>query len=132
MILSEAKSDQVKWFVITVMLAGLVLPFVLFKSSYPFYRFGMFAEPVIGADRPKKEELFYATFQKNGVEKMFDPVEFGMPMSQWEALSRNYYYQQRTEEFLSVLKPLHSEAQGWKLFQVVITSQEKDTLQVFP
>ncbi len=115
MILTE-RSKALKRTVIAMAFAGLLVPFVSFKDIYPFYRFGMFAEPAYGSDR--KSEVFFARYQVNGTKLTLDPQTFGMPDSQWQALSRNYFYRGEGKMLLQNFQQLQPETTHWELLQV--------------
>ncbi len=45
--------------VVAVMVAGFLVPFIFMRTLFPFYRFGMFAEPVKGEAFEEKFEITY-------------------------------------------------------------------------
>lgn len=109
---------------------GMTLPFVFFKSIYPFYRFGMFAEPAALSTHPK--EIFFATYRLSKETCHFSPESVGMPQSQWELLSRNYYYRGESDKFLKTLQTVITSSSDWRLFKIEWKEAGADTLLVFP
>ncbi len=83
-----------------LLLFSFLLPFVLQKSLFPFYRYGMFAEP-------PKQNLTHETFEilvyENGQFRKFDPMAKGLYPSISEYLMRNYYYRNQANHFLSIM-----------------------------
>ncbi|UZR94610.1 hypothetical protein [Chondrinema litorale] len=77
-----------------------IIPFILQKSIFPFYRFGMFAEPVINKVQTEKFEILIE-YNKHKKE-VFNAQERGLYESIFTYLMRNYYYRNQTEEILKV------------------------------
>ena len=89
--------NKLKYFIITITLVLIVLPFVLLTDIFPFLRFGMFAEPV---RLETQKEKFVVTSLLNGREKEFDPKEAGIGDNTFYYLARNYYYREEANGFL--------------------------------
>ncbi len=81
-----------------LVLLGLSVPFVLQQSFYPFFRFGMFAEPV---KRDIQQEIFLlGGMRANGDTDMEISSYTEISKSNLNYLLRNYYYRNETQEFL--------------------------------
>lgn len=101
--------------VIISFLLLLLLPFIFIKTVFPFYRFGMFAEPVKAAAQTEKFQVRYRQQQK---WIPFKGTEFGLSKSVFAAMMRKAHYQNQVEEFLqktaSVVKV---KATTWELWR---------------
>ncbi|GAB4340222.1 MAG: hypothetical protein OHK0038_19660 [Flammeovirgaceae bacterium] len=115
--------------IIFLFLGMLLLPFVVMRDIFPFYRFGMFAEPL-----PKGVlETFEISFrdEKNQL-KYFQSMDYEIPESKLEMWKRNYYYRGEAEKLLLNLKKLQKgKTFDWKLYQIKISPQKTDTLLVY-
>jgi hypothetical protein len=109
---------------IILMWLALAIPFVLQTDLYPFFRFGMFAEPVT---RPIQTEQFLIKITQNdGVSKLLDSREIGFEKSTFDYLLRNYHYRGEKELFLQKISKTLSDTNNLyaiELLQIV----EKDT-----
>jgi len=120
---------------------GIVLflvwfPFLLMNDFFPFFRFGMFAEPI---QKNSTQELFvlYYSNQKNTVYK-FDTYQLGLDEGVFNYLARKYYYQNKKEELGKKLQNAYQKAQNsskqdikkWYLYRLEIISQKRDSLLV--
>lgn len=79
-------------------LAGLLVPFILQTTLYPFFRFGMFAEPVRYTVQTERFELWYRPASSG-----FKPIpasSLNVQKSTLDYLLRNYYYRNESELFL--------------------------------
>jgi hypothetical protein len=74
-----------------------LIPFVLLTDLFPFFRFGMFAEPLKSAIQT---ESFHVTIVHDGREEIFDPQETGVNSTDFNYLCRNYFYRKEGEIFL--------------------------------
>lgn len=99
------------------MLAGVTIPFVLLNDLYPFFRFGMFAEPVARAVQTESFLLRYRDI--NGKRYSVGPAAVGL--SSLPYLMRNYYYRGEAEKFLRHISQLHPQKDRiaeWQLLRV--------------
>ena len=123
--------NKLKYFIITITLVLIVLPFILLTDIFPFLRFGMFAEPV--RQETQKEKLV-VTYLVNENEKEFDPKEAGIGDNTFYYLARNYYYRKEADSFLektSQLVPI--KATEWRLKRIIFTNDNElrgDTVTV--
>ena len=82
------------------LVSSFLIPFIFQKSIFPFYRFGMFAEP------PKQaaiQEEFKVLVAEKGIFKDFDAQSVGLYPSVFNQLLRNYYYRNEAKEFLRII-----------------------------
>ena len=108
--------------VIWIMLLGVTVPFVLLTDLYPFFRFGMFAEPVQRAVQTERFVVRYldASGRPHGVA----PEEVGL--GELVYLLRNYHYRGQTDRLLQRLHGLHprrAEAVEWQLLRITSPTQ---------
>lgn len=81
-----------------MVLLGLFLPFVLQQTIYPFFRFGMFAEPVT---REIQQEVFRLAGMRTDASMDMEISEYtGISRSNLDYLLRNYYYRDQADLFL--------------------------------
>jgi hypothetical protein len=103
--------------VISIMLLGVTVPFVLLTDLYPFFRFGMFAEPVSRAVQTERFVVRY--LDAGGGAHGVAPAEVGV--GELVYLLRNYYYRGETGRLLKRLHGLHprrAEAAEWQLLRI--------------
>ncbi len=99
------------------MLLGVTLPFVLLTDLYPFFRFGMFAEPVSRTVQTERFILRYV--DAGGTPYPVEPADVGL--SGLAYLLRNYYYRGEAERLLANLHQLHphkARAAEWQLLRI--------------
>ena len=103
--------------VIFLMLLGVTVPFVLLTDVYPFFRFGMFAEPV---QRAVQTERFVVRYlDAAGRPHAVAPADVGL--GELVYLLRNYHYRGETERLLERLHGLHPRRAGaaeWQLLRI--------------
>jgi hypothetical protein len=84
-----------------------LIPFILLTDLFPFFRFGMFAEPLKSSIQT---EVFHVTvIHDDGMEEVFDPKEMSINSSDFNYLCRNYYYRKEGEIFLSKLSTVFKQ-----------------------
>jgi hypothetical protein len=117
---------------IAIALLLVWLPFLLINDFYPFFRFGMFAEPI---RTNQKEELFilYYTNKKNIVYK-FNTYQIGVDESVFNYLVRKYYYQNKMNDFekkfrksTQNLYSTNQDVKAWHLYRVQISNKKRDS-----
>ncbi|WPP50898.1 hypothetical protein [Catalinimonas niigatensis] len=92
-------------FLITLlMLFGLFIPFILQETFYPFFRFGMFAEPVKRSIQT--EQFFLVAYQNEGGFDFQIAELTGIQRSKLDYLLRNYYYRNEADQFLKQVSRL--------------------------
>ncbi len=100
-----------------IMLLGVAVPFVLLTDVYPFFRFGMFAEPV---RRSVQTERFVVRYlDASSRPHLVAPAEVGL--GELVYLLRNYHYRGQTDRLLQRLHGLHprrNEAAEWQLLRI--------------
>ena len=86
----------------------LITPFVLIKTIYPFFRFGMYAEP---QNQELEEESFHIFYQKDSLLIEFDETSIGFDNSVFDYMKRNYYYRNQAGDFLRKLHTINKAQQ---------------------
>ncbi len=96
----------------------LCLPFLLMRSVYPFYRFGMFAE--LGAKSSVSAVQFIVVYTAEMKETRFYPTMAGLNAGTFRYLKRNYYYRQEADKLLKVLQERFQDGEqfGWRFYRV--------------
>lgn len=115
-------------YVILLFFLLMLIPFVLIKDVYPFYRFGMFAEPL-----PNNEvENFLITYQnEQGDTVVFCGMDFEIAESKIATWMRNYFYRGEASLLLQRLKTLRAgKTSSWKLYRIKTNLQRSDTTLV--
>lgn len=106
--LSTEKLNQFRFIISILTLCGLLIPFIMQETLFPFFRFGMFAEPVKRSIQT--EQFFLGASKKNGGYDFQIAETTGIQKSKLDYLLRNYYYRNQTDQFLkqfsSLLPPL--------------------------
>ena len=99
--------------IITILL--LCIPFILIKTLFPLFRFGMFAEP-IKAKQKEKLLVKYQLLDNSWVT--FKGTEFGLSESGYQALIRKHYYTNKADELLQKThQTVPFKAIKWELWQ---------------
>lgn len=115
---------------ITIVLAGLIIPFILITDFFPFLRFGMFAEP-IKKDVQTEQFLVYQTNNKR--KTLFNPELIGINPNTFHYLCRNYYYRNELELFSEkIFSTTSTEIKKIEILKITTNSshQTKDTLKI--
>ena len=86
----------------------LTLPFIFIKTLFPFYRFGMFAEPVKTSTQTERLSIRYQ--QENGLWTSFDGTEIGLSESVFASLMRKHHYQDQEVELLQKTASVYQKA----------------------
>jgi hypothetical protein len=111
------KQVSLQKMVITGILTAICIPFILLTDVYPFFRFGMFAEPV--TQEIQMEQFAVRYIGQNNTVHLLDPAEVGLGSLAY--LMRNYYYRQQSELFLQYihqLYPAKADVKEWQLLRV--------------
>jgi hypothetical protein len=118
-----------KTLIYIISLVLVLLPFILVTDLFPFFRFGMFAEPV---KTKVQTEKFLVTFEKNGKRYVFNPKKYELPDETFQYLARNYYYRKQGSLLLEKLRSaVDSTNHHWQLFKVTFDPsfpEKTDTL----
>ncbi len=109
----------VKKVIICGMLLCLWIPFILITDIYPFFRFGMFAEPVKQAVQLEQFAIRYEDTQ--GSLHLVSPLQLGIGSLPY--LMRNYYYRNESAELLKHLHTIYTAKQPkaisqWQLLRI--------------
>jgi hypothetical protein len=84
-----------------------MIPFVLLTDLFPFFRFGMFAEPLKSSIQTEYFQI--AIIYNNDKEAIFDPQETGVNSIDFNYLCRNYFYRKEGEAFLRKLSGVYNK-----------------------
>lgn len=103
----------------------LCVPFVFIKSFFPFYRFGMFAEPV---KTETQTEQFYVYYQiQSGSWKAFEATAIGLNEGVYGSIVRKHVYQNQAQTLLQKTgETAELNAVAWQLWQVI----DRDSSQI--
>jgi hypothetical protein len=67
-----------------------LVPFVLMTDVYPFFRFGMFAEPLKPQQKTEMLQLWWKNAE--GTPFLFQPAVIGLSENHWGYVLRHYFY----------------------------------------
>jgi hypothetical protein len=107
-----------------------LIPFVLLTDLFPFFRFGMFAEPLKSSIQT---ELFQViTISDKGKEEVFNPDKMGINSADFNYLCRNYYYRREGEIFLKNISKAYDikDVKEWIIQRTFYTQHKKDSARV--
>lgn len=111
------KHFSLQQIVICGMLTAILIPFILVTDVYPFFRFGMFAEPV--RDEIQLEQFAIRYIGHNQAMHILDPAEIGLGSLTY--LMRNYYYRKQSEFFLRNIHQVYQariKVREWQLLRI--------------
>jgi hypothetical protein len=117
--------------VTTILLSGLLVPFILITDIFPFLRFGMFAEPIKKNIQTEKFILYKTNAR--GERSIFEPEAIGINPNTFYYLCRNYYYRNESKSFADKLfKTTGDSIQKLELLKTIATinSKNTDTLEI--
>lgn len=102
---------------ISFMFFLILLPFILVSNFYPFFRYGMFAEPVKAEKKLEKFIIYYTNTQNK--KCTFSSENIGFNEGHFQYIIRNHYYNSKG---LFLLKNLHKinanpNIKTWELYQ---------------
>jgi hypothetical protein len=115
----------------TILLSGLLVPFILITDIFPFLRFGMFAEPIKKNIQTEKFILYQTN--TTGERSIFNPETIGINPNTFYYLCRNYYYRNESNLFADKLfKATGDSVQTLELLKTIATINSKniDTLKI--
>ena len=108
---------SVKKILIVGMTIAVWVPFILLTDLYPFFRFGMFAEPV--RESIQMEQFAIQFIAADGNWQVLSPEQLGI--SSLAYLMRNYYYRDQSAAFLRHIHsiyPARDSVKEWQLLRV--------------
>ena len=85
-------------------IVALTLPFIFQTTFYPFFRFGMFAEPV--RSDIQEERFILMRTSASGKITPYVPENVGIGKNKLDYLLRNYYYRSETQQLIQHLQAL--------------------------
>lgn len=132
-------------------IVSIIIPFIFLKDSYPFHRFGMFAEPIKYKRQYEKFYIFYQLAPSSVLSSTSSPApsstlttnfvelkaqEIPINANAFEMQLRKFHYQKKHSEFIAVfdkiikdkLKLKTAQKLNWKWYQVI---QNEDSICVF-
>jgi hypothetical protein len=112
---------------VTVSITILALiPFILLTDLFPFFRFGMFAEPVRSSIQTELFQII--TINDQGKEEVFNPDKLGINSADFNYLCRNYYYRNEGEIFLKNISQVYSGKglREWKIQRTSLQNNKKE------
>ena len=115
---------------ITIVLLGLILPFILITDFFPFLRFGMFAEPI---KKDIQTEQFIVYKINNKEQSLFNPELIGINPNTFHYLCRNYFYRNEMKLFSdNIFSATSSELKKIEIVKITVNSvnQKTDTLKI--
>lgn len=103
----------------------LSLPFVFLKTIYPFFRFGMFAEPVKTTVQTESFVVYYQT--STGEKRAFDGTQIGLSKTVYANMMRNYYYKNKVTDLLEkTATVIENKSISWEMWH----KHEQDSVRV--
>ena len=119
--------------IIWSMLILVWIPFILLTDIYPFFRFGMFAEPVVQSIQMEQFAIRYK--DTNGQLHLVSALQIGIGSLPY--LMRNYYYRNEAVKFLNHIHTIYphkelTSIQEWQLLRITspVAHFHPDTLVV--
>ncbi len=104
---------------ITVALSFILLwlPFIFLQDIFPFFRFGMFAEPLRHESQSERFMVFFA--KKGNKKQKFQSESILLNASHWDLLWRNAFAESQK-----------SKGEIWEVLRLVSRNGKTDTLCV--
>jgi hypothetical protein len=123
------------FFSVAFIFGGIILPFILLKDSYPFHRFGMFAEPVKHQAQYEKFYVFYKTESQNKFIEL-KAQTISLNANAFEMQLRKHHYQKKHPDFITVFDGIirnkmnlkEDKKLKWKWYHVI---QKQDSHNEF-
>ena len=116
--------------ILIFLLVWFLVPFVFMTDLYPFFRFGMFAEPI----KPTQTTEMLQFWWKNaeGKSQLFQPQMIGLTENNFGYILRHYFYTDRIEQLFSqihqnMLKKTKEKPIRWQLKQLRVSAHRTDT-----
>lgn len=112
----------------------MCIPFMMLSNLYPFWRFGMFAEPVKTKVQTEQFKIYCKDAQGN--IHYFSPENIGFDENQFLYIARNYYYKSQTVFFLKEVSSIYFKQRAvqpfntWQLYKINITKELTNLHQV--
>lgn len=114
----------------------ILLPFILVSNFYPFFRYGMFAEPIKQGKKLEKFEIYYTT--KENKKYTFSSQKIGFRNGHFQYIVRNYYYQGKSHFLLENLHNINirKNIKTWRLYQIeeelgIVASKDSTLLYTY-
>lgn len=110
------------------------MPFVLIQNFFPFFRYGMFAEPIQYVNQT--EQFLISYYDSGQKEHPFSSQKIGLEEGHFNYILRSYYYQENLQQLFSQLNQILEKSQNikaWKLTKIINYPDlnKSDTLTIF-
>lgn len=120
--------------IISVLGFFLLFPFILISDIYPFFRFGMFAEPIRQTVQTERFIICYYNLESKLKILPFETI--GFEESHLLYILRSYYYRGKLEQFFSQIHQISKKSlqiKRWELLRLEYkpSSSQADTTKVF-
>lgn len=109
-------------------LAGFCLPFIFFRNTYPFVRFGMFAEPVKTEAQTEVFEVFFRKKPGSSLHRLqpdndllFFPESYRMQTRKHVYAGKAEAFLQKTARLYDIRHPGEQGAKSWFLVRKTIS-----------
>ena len=103
-----------------------VLPFVLVIDLYPFFRYGMFAEPIHYTTQSEQFVILYENSEQN--KHILKAEYVCLNEGHLNYLVRHYFYKQKSTQLLQNLHQIYGKdknIKSWTLLRIVINSSKE-------
>lgn len=110
--------------VLILMFCWLCLPFILLIDFFPFFRYGMFAEPVKTTKQAETFELFFINNLQE--KKNFNSEWISVHRTHFTYITRYYVYKQKSTQLLQKIHQIYAKNQeivAWQIYQVQFDKQ---------
>jgi hypothetical protein len=109
---------QKRLFITIILFFWFFIPFILITDFYPFFRFGMFAEPI--KKEIQQEKLFIFLHYSSKDSTLFKSQDFGLDEYHFNYILRYSYYQNKMEVLAKEIKTMYSKRKtSKKLFKKI-------------
>lgn len=110
-----------------------LVPFVFITDLYPFFRYGMFAEPIKAQQTTEMLQLWCKPAHQP--LQPFRSQEIGLTENHFGYVLRHYFYSQKIEQLFRQIHEIKAKKQTptiefWQLRKLQITPKHTDSLVV--
>ena len=114
--------------IIIIFFISILVPFIMINNTYPFFRYGMFAEPVHHTNHFEHFVILYT--DELNEEYSFSSTSIGLNEGHFNYIIRSYYYQGKIQQLFSQLHQILEKKQkisAWKLKKLHISPDKAPT-----
>lgn len=113
-----------------ILYVWFLVPFVFMTDLYPFFRFGMFAEPIKPSQTTEMLQLWWKNAE--GKSQLFQSERIGLTENHFGYILRHYFYTDRIEQLFSqiqqsMLKKAKEKPLLWQLKRLRVSAKHTDT-----